>query len=242
MGHPFAYAAPAAPLPEGGQRRETGGAEQEQPLRELQFPLFRPRRRPQPQGVGAHASGIARHRRAQVAACHDREGQGLPACRARPVHVACPRTFQSRYGRADRLAGRCGALPGCLRRDARRTGRARPAGRGRHACHAVGLFDEHAHARHAVALLRRGYRRGPCRDLLGRDGRCGHGAFLQHLFVFHAAGLRQCDPRRRDPGSARGDVPRPGRHRGRGRRDPPRGLRHGCIRCRAGTYDRCADG
>ena len=21
-----------------------------------------------------------------------------------------------------------------------------------------------------------------------------------------------------------------------------RGLRHGCIRCRAGTYDRCADG
>lgn len=115
-------------------------------------------------------------------------------------------------------------------------------GRGRHACHAVGLFDEHAHARHAVALLRRGYRRGPCRDLLGRDGRCGHGAFLQHLFVFHAAGLRQCDPRRRDPGSARGDVPRPGRHRGRGRRDPPRGLRHGCIRCRAGTYDRCADG
>ena len=82
---------------------------------------------------------------------------------------------------SDRLAGRCGALPGCLRRDARRTGRARPAGRGRHACHAVGLFDEHAHARHAVALLRRGYRRGPCRDLLGRDGRCGHGAFCNTI-------------------------------------------------------------
>ena len=46
----------------------------------------------------------------------------------------------------------------------------------------------------------------------------------------------------KNPGYAPCQVPRPGRHRGRGRRDPPRGLRHGCIRCRAGTYDRCADG
>ena len=48
VGHPFAYAAPAASLPEGGQRRQAGTAQQEQSVRKSQFPLFRTRGRPQP--------------------------------------------------------------------------------------------------------------------------------------------------------------------------------------------------
>ena len=61
-GHDVAYAAAAAALPEGGQRREAGAAEQEQFFRKSQFPLFRSGGRSQPQGVGADASGVARHR------------------------------------------------------------------------------------------------------------------------------------------------------------------------------------
>jgi len=62
VGADVAYAAAAAALPEGGQRREAGAAEQEQFFRKSQFSLFRSGGRSQPQGVGADASGVARHR------------------------------------------------------------------------------------------------------------------------------------------------------------------------------------
>ena len=86
-----------------------------------------------------------------------------------------------------------------------------------------------------------GIAEGHAVTFLGRTGRGGHGSLLQHLFEFHAAGLRQCDPRRCDSGSSGGDVSRPGRPGGRGRGDAPRGLRHGRFRRRAGTDDRRAD-
>ena len=94
----------------------------------------------------------------------------------------------------------------------------------------------------AVALFRRGHRRGACRDFLGGTRRRGHGALLQYLFDLHAAGLRQCDPRRRHSGPSGGDVSRPGRSGRRGRRDASRSLRHGGLRLRADTGDRRADG
>ena len=133
VGHPFAYAAPAASLPEGGQRRQAGAAQQEQSVRKSQFPLFRTRGRPQPQGIGADASRAARYRRTQTAARHDRKGQGLPARRAQPARLACAGAVQSRYGRADFVAGFGVALSGRVRRDARRTCRTRQPRRGRHA-------------------------------------------------------------------------------------------------------------
>ena len=60
---------------------------------------------------------------------------------------------------------------------------------GDNARHAVGQLDEYSDERDAGALFRRRYRRRTCRDFLRRTGGCGHGAFLQHLFEFHAAGL-----------------------------------------------------
>ena len=65
----------------------------------------------------------------------------------------------------------------------------RRADRGDNARHAVGQLDEYSDERDAGALFRRRYRRRTCRDFLRRTGGCGHGAFLQHLFEFHAAGL-----------------------------------------------------
>ena len=56
VGPAVAYAASAAPVPAGGQRRQAGGAQQEQSVREPQFPLLRTGGRPQPRGVGADAA------------------------------------------------------------------------------------------------------------------------------------------------------------------------------------------
>ncbi len=95
---PVAHAPAAASLPYGGERRQAGAAQQEQPLREFQFPLFRTRGRPRPRAAGADAPLAARHRGAEAAARDDGQGQGLPACRARSVGVACPGTLQSRHG------------------------------------------------------------------------------------------------------------------------------------------------
>ncbi len=141
----------------------------------------------------------------------------LPSGRAQPARLARSGAVQSRYGRADFGSGRRGALSGRIRRNPAGAGPPRRARRGRHARHAVGLFDEHPAARDARSLFRRGHRRGACRDFLGGTRRRGHGALLQYLFDLHAAGLRQCDPRCRHSGSSGGDVSRPGRSGRRGR-------------------------
>ena len=104
-------------LPEGGQRREAGAAEQEQSVRKSQFPLFRSGGRSQPQGVGADASGVARHRGTQTAARDDGKGKGyLPAEHNQPAWHA-PGRFNPDTGRADFVAGRRARYPGRVRRD-----------------------------------------------------------------------------------------------------------------------------
>ena len=189
MGRAVAYAAPAAAVSEDGQCREAGRAQQQQSVREPQFPLFRSGRRAQPARAGADPAGAAGDSGTQTAARDDGQGQRLSACRARQTRVARAGTLQPRDGRTHRGAGSGGPLSRCVRPDACRFGAARPSGGGRDACHALGLLDEHADAGHARTLFRRWHSRGPRRHVFGRTGRGGDGAFLQHLFVVHATGL-----------------------------------------------------
>ena len=88
-------------------------------------------------------------------------------------------------------------------------------------------------ARPARALFRRRHSRGTCRDLLGGTGRGRHAPRLQHLFVVHAARVRQRDTRRGLAKSARDVLHRPRRTGGRGRSHAPRSVRSGILLVRA---------
>ena len=58
--------------------------------------------------------------------------------------------------------------------------------------------------------------RRACSHILRRHGKGRHATFLQHLLVFHAAGIRQCDTRHCPPEAARCPLSGPRRTGGRG--------------------------
>ena len=80
VGADVAYAAAAAALPEGGQRAVKQGLLNKSNFRKSQFRYFG-RWTVQPQGVGADASGVARHRGAKLLHVMTVKGKGLPAGR-----------------------------------------------------------------------------------------------------------------------------------------------------------------
>ena len=106
-----------------------------------------------------------------------------------------------------------------------RTGSAKRADCGCNSCHANGLQHEYHDARTAKARVRRGYCRRSCSDFLGRYGERRLVAFLQHLFIVHAACLRQYHSRCSHHEIEHGALFGPCRTRGRGWTDTSRCFR-----------------
>ena len=122
------------------QRRQTEHSQAEQPVREPQLPLFRPRGRPRPEVAGTGTGRHAEHSGPETAPRRYQKGQGLQTCRKQPADMARPRQVQSRHRRTARQSGRQPArpLPGRIRLYAPRTRPPRRTRRRRHTGHAHG--------------------------------------------------------------------------------------------------------
>ena len=74
---------------------------------------------------------------------------------------------------------------------------------GSYSCHAHRMLHEPIDEVHARPCIRCRHCRRARSHILRRHGKGRHAAFLQHLLVFHAAGIRQCDTRHCPPEAAR---------------------------------------
>ena len=96
----------------------------------------------------------------------------------------------------------CPSVPNRVRRDAGRTGREKSEDSGSYSCHAHRMLHEPIDEVHARSCIRCRHCRRACSHILRRHGKGRHAALLQHLLVFHAAGIRQCDTRHCPPEAA----------------------------------------
>ena len=155
--------------------------------------------------------------------------------------MACSRQIQRGHRRTHREHARqtlSATVPGRVRKDAARTGRAKSPDCGRDACHAHRLLDEHHDGSHARAGVRRGHCGGTCRDILWRNGQGRTSTLLQHLLIVPTAFVRQHHTRCRHHEAPPRHLHRQSRPRGRRRSDASRCLRHGIPTPNTESHDR----
>ena len=142
---------------------------------------------------------------------HTVKGKGFEPAEKDPGIWHAPGRFDPETG--ERITT---SVPNRVRRDAGRTGREKSEDSGSYSCHAHRMLHEPIDEVHARPCIRCRHCRRACSHILRRHGKGRHAALLQHLLVFHAAGIRQCDTRHCPPEAARCPLSGPRRTGGRG--------------------------
>ena len=197
-------------------------------LRGPQHQIFRPvqrqRRAEDRQGAPGHKGDEG----AEDPAPAHAQGQGIrrrrnqPRALARPGQIR-PRDRPEAIGKPS--ARRRAAVAGGFRRDPFGTRREERVDSRNHSRDAHGHVDEQDGALPQPHVRRR-HLRGARRDVRWRPRRRGQTPVLGDIFLIPAAWFRQHHPRRGHTGAACDFLHRPRRNRRRGRRDPPRHVRH----------------